>query len=150
MNRKKILILNGPNLQLLGTRNPDVYGATTLDMLQKQLDSVAEELGIELIHFQSNSEGDIVTKIGNTKQEGLVGMVINPAAYTHTSIAIRDAIEAVEIPTIEVHISNIHARESFRHHSMIAPVAIAQIAGVGCDGYEWGLRALNKYLSKTN
>jgi 3-dehydroquinate dehydratase-2 len=148
MNRKKILVLNGPNLQLLGTRNPKVYGATTLDMLHEQLNNVAKELDIELVHFQSNSEGDIVTKIGNTKQENIAGMIINPAAYTHTSIAIRDAIEAVEIPTIEVHISNIHAREAFRQHSMIAPVAIAQIAGVGCDGYEWGLRALNKYLSK--
>ena len=142
----KILVLNGPNLQLLGTRKREVYGSTTLEEIRQNLNNVASALGVELDFYQSNHEGDLVDRIGNAKTEGVDGIVINPAAYTHTSIAIRDAIEGVSIPAIEIHLSNIHAREEFRHRSMTAPVCIGQIAGLGPDGYEWALRAMVKYL----
>lgn len=142
----KILVLNGPNLQLLGTRKREVYGSTTLEEIRQNLDNIASELGVELDFYQSNHEGDLVDRIGNAKTEGVDGIVINPAAYTHTSIAIRDAIEGVSIPAIEIHLSNIHAREEFRQKSMTAPVCIGQIAGLGPDGYEWALRAMAKHL----
>lgn len=142
----KILILNGPNLQLLGTRKKEVYGSTTLEEIRQNLEKIAASLDVELDFYQSNHEGDLVDRIGNAKTEGVDGIVINPAAYTHTSIAIRDAIEGVSIPAIEIHLSNIHAREEFRHRSMTAPVCIGQIAGLGPDGYEWALRAMVKYL----
>lgn len=142
----KILVLNGPNLQLLGTRKREVYGSTTLEEIRQNLDNIASELGVELDFYQSNHEGDLVDRIGNAKTEGVDGIVINPAAYTHTSIAIRDAIEGVSIPAVEIHLSNIHAREEFRHKSMTAPVCIGQIAGLGPDGYEWALRALVRYI----
>ena len=145
-NMTKILVLNGPNLQLLGTRKREVYGSTTLEEIRQNLDNIASELGVELDFYQSNHEGDLVDRIGNAKTEGVDGIVINPAAYTHTSIAIRDAIEGVSIPAIEIHLSNIHAREEFRHKSMTAPVCIGQIAGLGPDGYEWALRALVRYI----
>ena len=142
----KILVLNGPNLQLLGTRKREVYGSITLEEIRQNLDNIASELGVELDFYQSNHEGDLVDRIGNAKTEGVDGIVINPAAYTHTSIAIRDAIEGVSIPAIEIHLSNIHAREEFRQKSMTAPVCIGQIAGLGPDGYEWALRALVRYI----
>ena len=142
----KILILNGPNLQLLGTRKKEVYGSTTLEEIRQNLEKIAASFDVELDFYQSNHEGDLVDRIGNAKTEGVDGIVINPAAYTHTSIAIRDAIEGVSIPAIEIHLSNIHAREEFRHRSMTAPVCIGQIAGLGPDGYEWALRAMLKYL----
>lgn len=142
----KILILNGPNLQLLGTRKKEVYGSTTLEEIRQNLEKIAASFDVELVFYQSNHEGDLVDRIGNAKTEGVDGIVINPAAYTHTSIAIRDAIEGVSIPAIEIHLSNIHAREEFRHRSMTAPVCIGQIAGLGPDGYEWALRAMVKYL----
>ena len=142
----KILVLNGPNLQLLGTRKKEVYGSVTLEEIRHNLEKTAAELGVELDFYQSNHEGDIVDRIGNAKKEKVDGIVINPAAYTHTSIAIRDAIEGVSIPAIEIHLSNIHAREEFRHKSMTAPVCIGQIAGLGPDGYEWAFRAMVKYL----
>ena len=142
----KILVLNGPNLQLLGTRKREVYGSITLEEIRQNLDNIASELGVELDFYQSNHEGDLVDRIGNAKTEGVDGIVINPAAYTHTSIAIRDAIEGVSIPAVEIHLSNIHAREEFRHKSMTAPVCIGQIAGLGPDGYEWALRALVRYI----
>ena len=138
--------MNGPNLQLLGTRKREVYGSTTLEEIRQNLDNIASELGVELDFYQSNHEGDLVDRIGNAKTEGVDGIVINPAAYTHTSIAIRDAIEGVSIPAVEIHLSNIHAREEFRHKSMTAPVCIGQIAGLGPDGYEWALRALVRYI----
>lgn len=144
----KILVLNGPNLQLLGTRKREVYGSVTLDEIRQKLCNIAAELNVELDFYQSNHEGDLVDRIGNCRKEGIDGIVINPAAYTHTSIAIRDAIEGVNIPAIEIHLSNIHAREEFRHISMTAPVCIGQIAGLGPDGYEWALRGLVKYLRK--
>ncbi len=144
----KISVLNGPNLQLLGRRKVEVYGRVTLDTIEARLREVAQELGIEIFFFQSNHEGDLVDAIAQAAADGCAGIVINPAAYTHTSIAIRDAIEGVRLPAIEIHLSNIHAREGFRHESMTAPVCIGQIAGLGADGYEWALRALVNHIQK--
>ncbi len=131
---KKILIVNGPNLNMLGTREPEVYGKTTLKDIENEIKSAAEKNGVEVDFFQSNHEGDIVDKICASKNV-FDAIIINPAAYTHTSVAIRDAIAAVEIPTIEVHISNVYSREDFRHTSLIAPVCKGQIAGLGVKGY---------------
>lgn len=143
----KILIINGPNINLLGTREPEIYGTLTLEQINTELESFAKELGAETISFQSNIEGEIVDAIQKAKCEwGCDGIVINPAAYTHTSVAIRDAISAVALPTVEVHISNIHAREEFRKNSFIAPVCIGQICGFGLDSYKLGLKGLLAYL----
>lgn len=137
----KFLIINGPNINLLGTREPEIYGSMTLDDINKDIANYAKELGVETETFQSNIEGEIVDKIQQAK--GVFdGIVINPAAYTHTSVAIRDAISAVGIKAVEVHISNIHAREEFRKNSLIAPVCVGQIAGFGADSYKLALRAL--------
>ncbi len=133
-------------MQLLGIREPDVYGATTYTDLLGQLEEVAEQLDVECCFFQSNHEGDIVDKIGDALQDGVDGIVINPAAYTHTSVAIHDAIKAVNLPTIEVHISNIHSREAFRTNSVTAPACCAVIAGLGIDGYSVAMIALAKRL----
>lgn len=140
-----ILVIHGPNLNLLGQREPDVYGVQTLEAINHDLINNAAELGIDVDTFQSNSEGDIVTQIQQTPGR-YQGIVINAAAYTHTSVAIRDAISAVNIPTVEVHLSNIHQRESFRHHSVIAAVVIGQICGFGANSYALGLRAIVDYL----
>jgi 3-dehydroquinate dehydratase-2 len=137
---KKILVLNGPNLNLLGSRQPEIYGKLSLAQIEKKVRSLAQELKLEIDFRQSNSEGELVTWI--QQAAGKFGaIVINPAAYTHTSLALRDAITAIGIPTIEIHISNIHKREQFRHHSYIAEVAVGQIAGFGVDSYLLGLRA---------
>lgn len=144
----KIAVLNGPNLQLLGSRKVEVYGLVTLETIEARLREVARELGVEMSFMQSNHEGDLVDAVAAAKAGGCAGIVINPAAYTHTSVAIRDAIEAVRLPAVEIHLSNIHAREGFRHESMTAPVCIGQIAGLGADGYEWAFRALVKYIQK--
>ena len=146
--RMKITVLNGPNLQLLGSRKVEVYGRVTLETIEARLREVAQELGVELSFYQSNHEGDLVDAIAQAAAEGSAGIVINPAAYTHTSVAIRDAIEGVRLPAIEIHLSNIHAREGFRHDSLTAPVCIGQIAGLGADGYEWAFRALVHYIQK--
>lgn len=138
--KTKILMLNGPNLNLLGTRQPDIYGRLTLAQIEKQVRVLAKELAVEVDFRQSNSEGELVTWIQQAAGE-FGALVINPAAYTHTSLAMRDAISAVGIPTIEIHISNIHKREQFRHHSFIAEVAVGQIAGFGVESYLLGLRA---------
>ena len=143
----KILVINGPNIQLLGLREPDIYGSLTLNALNKRLKSAAATLDAEVVCFQSNHEGDIVDRIASALSDGTDGIVINPAAYTHTSIAIHDALLAVKIPSIEVHISNISARDNFRHISMTAPACVGMIAGLGTDGYEWALKALIKYLN---
>ena len=143
----KILVLNGPNLQLLGRRKVEVYGVVPLSEIESRLRKVASELEVELGFMQSNHEGVIVDAIAQALADGVDGLVINPAAYTHTSVAIRDAIEGVKLPAVEIHLSNIHAREGFRHESLTAPVCIGQIAGLGADGYEWALRALVKYLT---
>lgn len=135
----KILIINGPNLNLLGTRESDVYGTKTLDDINESLKNLASELGVEIDIRQSNHEGEIVDFI--QKAKGYAALVINPAAYTHTSIAIRDAIAAVEVPAVEIHISNIYKREEFRHKSLISQVAYGQISGFGPESYLLGLRA---------
>lgn len=137
----KILVLHGPNLNLLGTREPDIYGRVTLDRINAELETLAAELGCELTIIQSNSEGELVGAIQSAM--GIYrGILINPAAYTHTSVAIRDALSAVGLAVVEVHLSNIHKREEFRRHSFVAPVAVGQICGFGADSYLLGLRAL--------
>ena len=142
----KILVINGPNLNLLGTREPEVYGNLTLKDINNELTNYANELHIEIEFYQSNIEGEIVNKIQWAKNN-CNGIVINPAAYTHTSVAIRDAISAVELPAVEIHISNIHSREDFRKNSFIAPVCIGQISGFGLDSYKLGLKAIVNKLS---
>lgn len=137
---RKILVIHGPNLQLLGKREIDVYGSVTIEEINNDLKKLAAQKKVALEIVQSNHEGEIVELIGTAK--GKFGaMLINPAAYTHTSVAIRDAISAVNIPTVEVHLSNIYAREEFRHTSLIAPVAKGQISGFGKKSYIMGLEA---------
>ena len=140
---KKILIINGPNLNLLGTREPEIYGKTTLKDIETELKNKAEKLNVEVECFQSNHEGEIVDKICGAKGK-FDAIIINPAAYTHTSVAIRDAFAAVDIPAVEVHISNVYSREEFRHNSLIAPVVVGQIAGLGIQGYLLALEYLSK------
>ena len=140
---KKILIINGPNLNLLGTREPEIYGKTTLKGIETELKNKAEKLNVEIECFQSNHEGEIVDKIHSAKNN-FDAIIINPAAYTHTSVAIRDAFASVEIPAIEVHISNVYSREEFRHNSLIAPVVVGQIAGLGIKGYLLALEYFGK------
>ena len=144
----KILILNGPNLQLLGKREIDIYGKTSLKELENNLKEKASDLNsnLELIFFQSNHEGKILDKIASSFIQKYDGIIINPAAYTHTSIAIYDALKAVQIPAIEVHISNIYKREEFRKHSVTAAACIGQITGLGFDGYWLALQALVKTI----
>lgn len=141
---KKILIINGPNLNLLGTREPEIYGKFTLADIENTLKDFAKKMNVEIECYQSNHEGEIVDKIGNAKNN-FDGIIINPAAYTHTSVAIRDAISSVQMPAVEVHISNIYSREQFRHNSFIAPVAVGQISGLGIKGY---LLALEYFAGK--
>jgi len=144
---RRILVLHGPNLNLLGIREPGVYGSTTLDGINTALAALARELGVELKTVQSNSEGALVDAIQGAMGE-CQGILINPAAYTHTSVAIRDAVAATALPTVEVHLSNIHAREAFRTHSYLAPIAVGQICGFGPESYLLGLRALVSVLEK--
>ena len=145
----KILLINGPNLNLLGIRAVGVYGEVSLGNIVGKCQDLASELGCELEHFRSNCEGEIIDAI-HAAFGKVDGMVINPGAYTHYSYAIRDAIAGVNIPTVEVHLSNIHKREEFRHKSVIAPVAIGQITGFGQDSYLLGIRALVEYLRNKN
>jgi 3-dehydroquinate dehydratase-2 len=138
---KKVLVLNGPNLNLLGKRQPEIYGKATLAEIERKVRTLAEELRVEIDFRQSNSEGELVTWI--QQSAGKFGAIlINPAAYTHTSLAMRDAISAVDIPVVEIHLSNIYKREQFRHHSIISEVAVGQIAGFGLQSYLLGLRAV--------
>ena len=145
----KILVINGVNMNMLGIRELEKYGSMTLKDLEKDLYAFSFESGIDLETFQSNHEGEIVEKIHSAK-DNFDGIVINAGAYTHTSVAIRDAISAVDIPTVEVHMTNIYTREEFRHHSYIAPVCIGQISGFGINSYKLGLKAIVDYLSIDN
>lgn len=140
-----VLILNGPNLNLLGTRQPEVYGKTTLSDVEALCAAEAARLGLEVQFAQSNHEGALIELIHEARSRH-AGIVLNAGAYTHTSIALMDAIASVELPVVEVHLSNIHARESFRHRSYIAPVAIGQICGFGVHGYVLALQALQHRL----
>ena len=143
----KILIVNGPNLNNLGQRNIDYYGSTTLASILENLSEAAGSLGVEIKHFQSNQEGKIVSEIGNNI-DWANGILINPAAYTHTSIAIRDALSAINLPVIEIHLSNIYEREDFRHHSYVSPIAVGVISGFGNYSYELALNAMINTLKK--
>jgi len=138
--KKTILLLNGPNLNLLGKRQPEIYGRLTLGEINQQVQTLAKELNVEVECRQSNHEGELVTWIQEAPAK-FQAIVINPAAYTHTSLAIKDAIIAAGLPTVEIHISNIYKREDFRHHSHIAGAAVGQIAGFGVQSYLLGLRA---------
>ena len=152
MSTRRILVLHGPNLNMLGTREPGHYGHRTLAEIDQELIALGDQLGAEIVSFQSNHEGALVEHI---QQAGMAdpatgrvdGILINPAAYTHTSVALRDALLAAKIPFVEVHLSNIHRRESFRHQSMLADVALAVIAGFGPASYTLGLRGLIELLS---
>lgn len=137
----RILVLNGPNLNLLGTREPDLYGATTLDDIHARLDALAGARGHELVTFQSNAEHELVEAVQRAGRDGTAYIVVNPGAFTHTSVALRDAFLAVALPFIEVHLSNVHAREEFRRHSYLSDAARGVICGLGAAGYEYALLA---------
>ncbi len=143
-----LLLINGPNLNLLGTREPGIYGSVTLADIEKGLVEEAQRLGHSLATFQSNQEGQIVERVQQARSENVGFILINPAAFTHTSVAIRDALLAVAIPFIEVHLSNVHAREQFRHHSYFSDVAVGQIVGLGPLGYRLALQAAHERLAK--
>ncbi|MEZ4525408.1 MAG: type II 3-dehydroquinate dehydratase [Desulfobacterales bacterium] len=144
---KKILVIHGPNLNMLGKREPEIYGKTGLDEINRELGKQGEELGLEVETFQSNQEGEIVEKIQSAFQK-CDGVIINPAAYTHTSVAIRDALLLLDVPVIEIHLSNIWKREAFRHKSMISDIVTAQMAGFGHRGYFMALSAMTDMIRK--
>lgn len=143
--KKKILVIHGPNLNMLGMREPEIYGGVTLEEINEKIKGLAGEIGVEVTIKQSNHEGEIIETI-----QGAIGnygaILINPAGYTHTSVALRDAVASVGIPTIEIHITNIHKREDFRHKSLLAPVSVGQISGFGVNSYLLGLRAASYLL----
>lgn len=141
----KILLLNGPNLNMLGTREPEKYGTVTLNNIEKELEELAKKENAELYCYQSNHEGELIDKIQSSK-DNFDGIILNAGGYTHTSVALRDAIASVDTPVVEVHMTNIHAREEFRHNSLISPVCIGQICGFGKNSYKLGLKALLDYL----
>ena len=143
----RVLLLNGPNLNLLGTREPGIYGAETLESIERRAAEVAREAGHELSAFQSNAEHELIDRIHRAPADGVAFLVFNPGAFTHTSVALRDAITAVKLPFIEVHLSNVHAREPFRKHSYFSDIAVGVIAGLGAFGYELALRAAARQLA---
>jgi 3-dehydroquinate dehydratase-2 len=136
-----LLVLHGPNLNLLGTREPEIYGSTTLADIDQRLSSLAREAGHHLMTLQSNAEYELIDRIHEARREGVDFILINPAAFTHTSVALRDALAGVCIPFIEIHLSNVHSRESFRHHSYFSDIAKGVICGLGAQGYELALQA---------
>lgn len=144
----KILLINGPNLQLLGTREPEKYGTVTLQAIEELVRLEVIKEGYEFEAFQSNHEGELLDKIGQSLTNNVAGIIMNPAAYGHTSIALRDAIAGVALPTVEVHLTNIHSREAFRHTSVTAPVCVGIIAGFGVDSYLLAVKALVSHLKK--
>jgi len=144
----KILVINGPNLNLLGTREPEHYGHTTLDDINKEINGLSDSLGCSCDTFQSNAEHELVGRVQAAAADGTDFIIINPAAMTHTSVGLRDALQAVDIPFIEVHLSNIHAREEFRKQSYFSDIAVGMISGLGPVGYELALRAAVQYLEE--
>jgi 3-dehydroquinate dehydratase-2 len=143
----RVLLLNGPNLNLLGSREPGIYGAETLESIEKRAIEVARETGHELSAFQSNAEHELIERVQRAPADGIGFLILNPAAFTHTSVALRDAIAAVRLPFIEVHLSNTHAREPFRRHSYFSDIAVGVIAGLGAFGYELAVRAAARHLA---
>jgi 3-dehydroquinate dehydratase-2 len=144
----RLLLLNGPNLNLLGTREPAIYGAATLASIEQRAAALAKELGHELTAFQSNAEHELIGRIHQAGREGVAYIIFNPAGFSHTSVALRDALLGVAIPFIEVHLSNIHAREAFRRHSYFSDVAVGSVVGLGALGYELAVRAASERLSR--
>lgn len=143
----RILVLNGPNLNLLGEREPEIYGRDTLDDINARLKALARSAGHDLDAAQSNAEHELIGRIHSARKEGVGFMLVNPGAYTHTSIALRDALLAVKIPFIEVHLSNVHAREAFRRHSYLSDIAVGLVVGLGAQGYEFALQAAIRHLA---
>jgi 3-dehydroquinate dehydratase II len=148
MSAKTILVLHGPNLNLLGLREPEHYGSDTLSSINQTLTDIAKQAGVTLEAFQSNAEAELVTKIQSIATKKVDFVIINPAAFTHTSVAMRDALSAVKVPFIEVHLSNVYAREAFRHHSYFTDIAIGVISGLGAHGYtlalDYAIRHINR------
>lgn len=144
----KISIINGPNINFTGIREKTVYGSETWNDIEESIKETAEKLGVEVNFFQSNNEGEIIDTIQDCYYEGIDGIVINPGAFTHYSYAIRDAISSVNLPVVEVHMSNIHKREEFRHKSVTAPVCVGQICGMGSYGYSLALMGVKEYIEK--
>ncbi len=148
MSAKQVLVLHGPNLNLLGQREPQIYGTTTLADIDAALARLGDELGLRVSSFQSNHEGDLIERLHACRSDGTRYIIINPAAFTHTSVALRDAIAATDLPFIEVHLSNVHRREAFRHHSFFSDLADAVISGCGAQGYELALRHAAQRLTR--
>jgi 3-dehydroquinate dehydratase II len=144
----RVLVLNGPNLNLLGTREPSIYGARTLADIETELSEVARRSGAEVVFFQSNHEGALVDRIQASKLDGTDFLIVNAGAFTHTSVAVRDALAAVGLPFIEVHLSNVHRREPFRHHSYLSDLALGTIVGLGAAGYRYALEYALAHTSK--
>jgi len=149
MATKSILVLHGPNLNLLGLREPEHYGNATLASINQTLSDMAAEAGVTLETFQSNAEAELVTKVQSIASKSVDFVIINPAAFTHTSVALRDALSAVKVPFIEVHLSNVYAREAFRHHSYFTDIAVGVISGLGAHGYELALEYAMRHVLKS-
>jgi 3-dehydroquinate dehydratase II len=145
----RILLVNGPNLNLLGTREPEIYGADTLGDIEMRAAAVARECGHELTAFQSNAEHELIDRIHQAGRESTDFLILNPGAFTHTSVALRDAIAAVRLPFLEVHLSNVHSREAFRRQSYFSDIAVGSIVGLGAYGYELAVRAVARLLART-